>query len=342
MKVFKYRGINFERDFKTLKNDQFFASPFNQLNDPFEGVYNDQISSFLALIKTIFKANTNEVSQSIKDIKDLKNKLGIYSLSTTYKDELLWSHYADGHKGFCIEYDLERLKGKFYGLDQTYQFNVDYKEKPSTLTYNDLENNSLTKKLFATKSKMWSYEKEIRLIFDNNSLKDYHRSALTGIYFGIEMSYDKKQKFIEYFQTSDVKFYEMHRMENSYKLKRKLVAEGKRILKNKLNSDKYEILLSNHSPAVENFDVWYKSNEFDDDSLSNFFNAFREQFSTKRCNIHLYNSKINSELITKRIYGKDYINFADSCIAASYFNSPESFTRNPYKDSLYNDFKNCE
>ena len=37
MHVYKYRG-NFERDLKSLQDDQFWASSIDQLNDPCEGL----------------------------------------------------------------------------------------------------------------------------------------------------------------------------------------------------------------------------------------------------------------------------------------------------------------
>ena len=37
-------------------------------------------------------------------------KLGILCLSEKRDDILMWSHYADGHTGFCLEFDKEGLK----------------------------------------------------------------------------------------------------------------------------------------------------------------------------------------------------------------------------------------
>ena len=44
-------------------------------------------------------------SRFYEDIKSY----GIYSLSKTAIDELLWAYYANSHQGFCIEYDQEVL-----------------------------------------------------------------------------------------------------------------------------------------------------------------------------------------------------------------------------------------
>jgi hypothetical protein len=38
-----------------------------------------------------------------------KLKITVFTPSKTEKDELLWAYYANSHKGFCIEYDLEIL-----------------------------------------------------------------------------------------------------------------------------------------------------------------------------------------------------------------------------------------
>jgi len=190
--------------------------------------------------------------------------LGIYSLSKTYSEELLWAHYSDAHKGFCIEYDISKLKEKYFGPVTVTEIEVDYNPIPPTITYKDIENGTLFKKLFATKSIKWEYEEEIRLIFDTFSLKDYHPSTLTGIYFGSEFLKDKKQRFIDLFNGLDVKFYDIYGDNNSYKLKRKLIHENKRKIKNKLTPETFEILKTRHSTAVENFYVLYKSDKLDE------------------------------------------------------------------------------
>ena len=114
MLVYKYRGGSFTRDLKSLKNDIFWASSTSQLNDPCEGLINieDFEQQFNHLKNVFYQHSGNlalleQLSQNIIDMKD--TKFGIFSLSKTYRDELLWSHYANSHKGFCIEYDLKQL-----------------------------------------------------------------------------------------------------------------------------------------------------------------------------------------------------------------------------------------
>ena len=113
MIVYKYRGANFERDLKSLEKNFYWSPKFDDLNDPCETLINtDPFKSQSRTFAKIFGKEKSEqfleVEKAAHNLFEVKKKgIGIYSLSKTYKDELLWAHYADSHKGFCIEYDLE-------------------------------------------------------------------------------------------------------------------------------------------------------------------------------------------------------------------------------------------
>ena len=224
MKVYKYRGIDtIQRDILTLSENKIFASPFIQLNDPFEGVYNEQISMIVSLIEKVFNANGDLVKSRFNNILNYKSKLGIYSLCKCYKNELLWSHYANAHKGFCIEYDLQGLKENYLNPLTVHGLNIDYKKSPQKIIPTDFNKKDLfLRKLFATKSKEWKYENEIRLIYDTSGLKDYKPASLTGIYFGVDMDEINKKLIMNSLINYNVKFYDIIREERSFKLNRKL------------------------------------------------------------------------------------------------------------------------
>lgn len=341
MKGYKYRDIKyFKRDFETLLKNQIYAPPFIALNDPFEGMYSEEITQLAKFLGKTFKVDSSEVVESLEKIKDFKNTLGIYSLSMTFSDELMWAHYANSHKGFCIEYETTKIKDKYLAPQMVTELKVDYNPKPQTLTYLDInENNKIFKKLFATKSLKWGYEEEIRLIFDSFELKDYHPSALTGIYFGTRFPSKKKQQLINSLTNRDVRFYEMYREENSYNLKRKLVHENKRIIQKKLDSQIYEILSTNHYPKAENFNVFYEGQKIDDKSLNYFFDSFRENFATKDCNINLFDDKSIISLIDKYPLTKsEYIKVADHFVALSSFETPNDISWYPYQDFQYKEY----
>ncbi len=142
-------------------------------------------SFYIAL--TRIEANAN---------KDYQNKLnylnsmeiGVSSFSS-FKDEgellkntTMWSHYADHHRGFCIEYEVDFKIIDFQKEIKCGLFPITYTSRVPTLPIGELfkldpTNEELTigkqlmKSIFrtyTTKSAFWSYEKEWRLIFDLN------------------------------------------------------------------------------------------------------------------------------------------------------------------------------
>ena len=339
MKGYKYRGLekDFGRDLESLIRNQIYAPPFIKLNDPFEGIFNEEITQLASFLGKTFNVDSSGVIESVETIKNFKNSLGIYSLSTTFSNELMWAHYANSHKGFCLEYETTKLKDKYLAPEMVTELEVDYNPKPQTLTYLDIkEKNKILKKLFATKSLNWSYEKEIRLIFDTFELKDYHPSALTGIYFGTRFPSEKKQQLINSLTNRDIRFYEMYREENSYNLKRKLVHENKRIIQKKIDPKIYKILRTNHFPKVENFDVLYKGKNFDNETLMYFLESFRENHATKDCNISIIDDISVFPLIDKKnLNDIEYIKLADHFIVSSYFGSTPDFSWYPYQNFEY-------
>lgn len=106
---YKYRANAIEgkgstRDIESLLNDEIWASSFRNLNDPFEATYTDEISKVLPIFNQVFNVNIGDIQKNWKELMAFKDKLGIYSLSTSDKDfpdnELMWAHYANSHKAF--------------------------------------------------------------------------------------------------------------------------------------------------------------------------------------------------------------------------------------------------
>lgn len=105
---------------RNLKNDiPYFCAPAS-FNDPFDcsGWVND--SKVADIISMYLKAQNipiNSVNVFSKDVPMiLEKRFGEYQskilhnrgcscFSKTNKDNLMWSHYADGHKGICLKFD---------------------------------------------------------------------------------------------------------------------------------------------------------------------------------------------------------------------------------------------
>jgi|GEM_PF-423269 len=234
MKVYKYRGgteHTFERDLNSLENNYFWAPKYSELNDPCEGlIITDTFKNQTDSLQKLFSLNENSVedlNNSFDNLISHSLNAGIYSLSKTYKHELLWAHYASEHTGFCIEYDLEILvNDNIY--QNFYHFPVEYAKSPPVIGINDLNNgkgNKLIRKLAGTKSKSWAYEKEIRIISDEAGRQDYNYSAVESIYFGLRMPDKKKKAIMKRLKGRGINYYQINLKEDSYKFKREPVSD---------------------------------------------------------------------------------------------------------------------
>src|SRR5690554_7638006 len=168
MKVYKYRGGNFKRDLFSIEKNYFWAPDFTNLNDPSETTItsnklNQQTKYILPLLGKSNVKLFEPVKEALSKVLSHSEKVGIYSLSKTFDDELLWAHYANSHTGFCIEYNLEVLINT-YKHDNLYHFPVTYKKNPPSVDINDIisarESNSIIQKMTSHKSLKWKRSEE--------------------------------------------------------------------------------------------------------------------------------------------------------------------------------------
>lgn len=226
MKVYKYRGGNFKRDLFSIEKNYFWAPDYTNLNDPSETTItsdklNQQRKFILPLLGRNNKKQLESVQASLDQLLGHSKKVGIYSLSKTFNDELLWAHYANSHTGFCIEYNLEALI-KTYKNDNLYHFPVKYKKNPPSIEINDIINardsNSIIQKMTGYKSLKWKYEEEIRIVIENYGEHAYDYHAITSIYFGLRMSDKEKSMLMDALKGRGIKYYQIKKAPDTYKL----------------------------------------------------------------------------------------------------------------------------
>lgn len=230
-KGYKYRsGIGqldkdgqliFHRDIKTLVANQIYLPLKDGLNDPAEGFFNDD--SIYAFLDS-HKKHSALVRKCYNDIIAKIHSMGIYSLSMSVSNELLWAHYASGHTGFAIEYDIDYLKkslnfNKYF--QKLFDLEISYVNKVPTLTMMDLPPHGsierILKKCIGTKSKSWEYEEEIRLVFDAVGLFDIDYRAIIGIYFGYRMEESEIEYIMEQLKGRGLSYYKMELDTTSYR-----------------------------------------------------------------------------------------------------------------------------
>jgi hypothetical protein len=90
-------------------------------------------------------------------LHDLLSKVGIFCVSESATVPLMWAHYADGHRGICMEFDTAS------GLFLEAQRVVYSSEAPVVNRIRDSMGQMLDKSMF-WKHIDWSYEREWRVI----------------------------------------------------------------------------------------------------------------------------------------------------------------------------------
>jgi hypothetical protein len=131
--------------------------------------------------------NPDRLEESLKrnQLFEIQNK-GMTCFSKSDKIFLMWSHYADSHKGACLTFDIEKDKD-FFWLPYIVEYPDTY---PKINFVKEKDIHKRYKHVLAMKSKDWEYEQEVRIVRDRREQKDFRgnikfkKEALTEIKFG--------------------------------------------------------------------------------------------------------------------------------------------------------------
>lgn len=196
---------------------------------------------FLDKRKSIFESNKKEFFNNIDTIfKQAENFLRcntfIACFSETVKSITMWSHYADSHKGFVLEYDFKHLNKEcdtcckkdtccdrvFYNLfpiiydSERYDgtsFVESYLGKRLGL-YADINDMMFYTKASLHKSPQWQYEKEWRMFLSKNNPMEQSSLHINirpiAIYYGYGISSINKKILSEMAKEKGLKEYQMY------------------------------------------------------------------------------------------------------------------------------------
>ena len=142
-----------------IRNHRLKIATFDDLNDPFEWLSIVRLNAFLhdAIIRTKAEVGKNH---------------GLLCFSSDWTNPVLWSHYADKHRGICLGFDVATVDGN--GLP--YLIPVQYKHKMLPWPNRAFEEGDMVA-LMRTKFRHWAYEGEYRVF---TTLKD---PSEEGLYF---------------------------------------------------------------------------------------------------------------------------------------------------------------
>ena len=215
--LYKYTPHNAEYKYDIITKPQLWFSKVENFNDPIDSQldYSQQYTSdeILQYWKNFLKNKPNH-QQSIDEILQKwgenssfieqqnrvylqqKSQMGVLCFSVNPKNILMWSHYANNHKGIVYEFKANLFTHAKTTSFQAFPFKIEYpcSKGYQLLSYTKTgeERNKQFVKELTIKSPEWAYEEEYRMIdLENSGNKKFNHTSLNSIIFGARTSIDE-------------------------------------------------------------------------------------------------------------------------------------------------------
>ncbi len=234
--LYKYRFFDTSGYYlKVLEEAQLWFTSAREFNDPFDsslsfqfddkpkGIQKEWIENVLkrqfpllnrqerqSLTRQHLRGIKNDPGYSERFIKKLVednyNSFGICSLTPAKDDLLMWAHYSDNHRGFCVGIDTSRLlelqlslatEGPLLSLQKViYSDEIPMINFFESMISDHRDQDTLT--LLCTKSTHWSYEQEFRLIYWDkvNTALTIGHDAIVEVVLGCRIRDEDKEKIL--------------------------------------------------------------------------------------------------------------------------------------------------
>ena len=254
--IYKYRDWNDKFHKKILTENQLFLASPNSFNDPIDC----RISKNYSLLDTdekmieyseiiteklkyeILKRGFKPEEEKLRILKELKTDLksfqenddentfaiqdkhiGVLSMSARYDSILMWSHYADYHKGFCVGFDEDKMRNaKLFGKGGP----ISYTTKFPQIDPRDERTIETSFLQTHRKAKDWEYEKEYRLtklFFPNEpTLNDrkvsFPNDFIKEIILGLKISNEHKEEIVAIAREKNIEVSQIFQYPYQFKL----------------------------------------------------------------------------------------------------------------------------
>jgi hypothetical protein len=193
-----------------LNNELWMSSP-QDFNDPFDGcavfktfergvAYRDTLGKYLKKLGrdkgfnpkkmrkplSYWVANPEKFDAAFNENHEsARSKVGICSLSANPHSPLMWAHYANDHRGVCVQF---RLSGDVRNM---IAYPVVYDDKfPVICDPLKINAGALQHAAFLQKSSDWAYEKEWRLLSipGAREVRRINHDAISGLILGLRVT----------------------------------------------------------------------------------------------------------------------------------------------------------
>ncbi|MBD5153055.1 MAG: DUF2971 domain-containing protein [Oscillibacter sp.] len=233
-------------------NKMWYSAPCN-FNDVFDcdiaideqAVFNSALKLFpdkrgMRAGSPMWKNLRLEVNRALKLLRDqfdaLRNTTGVSCFSESDDSLLMWAHYANNHRGICVEYDLLEVSAKL-GFSAVPVIYSDDRTCFNFLNLQTIEKDSLGIFIqsLTSKSPEWDYEKEWRIVRDQEACgenwNDGKKGALlemicpSSVILGCAAQPEFEKEVKEYCNSNKINLYQMEKDKGKYQLNRKPILE---------------------------------------------------------------------------------------------------------------------
>lgn len=159
------------RDF--FKDSHLYMGLYKVFNDPMEAIYIPEVYD----------------RKYINLIKDEKSRIKFGCMTTNYTDVLMWSHYANGHRGCCVEFEIKE------DCDPT---PIIYQPSIFKLEDSNQDEISACKEILSHKLSPWSYEDEARCFKQADSNQEtFLNIKIKRVWLGCALKTDDVKRYKE-------------------------------------------------------------------------------------------------------------------------------------------------
>ena len=263
--IYKYRSWDDAFHKKMLTHNELYIPTPNELNDPFDckinynyGFLKDE-NKPIEFVENMIEKHYTKLNEKGYNILELSKKLnnqilydlielqkqsdlnrdklrdkhqGVVSFSIIWFNLLMWSHYSNNHKGFCLGFKTEHLiNSKKFNNGGYVKYDDNY---PELNPMNDDNIMNMFSMLYH-KTKDWEYEQEYRMTklfgfnenqteFENQKKIWFENDTISEVILGLKMTNEDKSEILSICKNKGVKVYQIKEVPYKFELSREEVS----------------------------------------------------------------------------------------------------------------------
>ncbi len=244
-KLFRFQKCNL-RNIALVRKKQIWCASPNDYNDPYDSLFrfekssvvkSDEFRNYIESPDVVDRMKTwdidevlpqqNEIAGSqfgekfyeflIQEFSaQIRKKFSVCSFSRNLSSILMWTHYAENHTGYCLEYDYDAVleDDRFEGM----VFSVRYSDELFDVSDRVLEflkptsspnPLSIYSEAILHKGREWEYEDEVRYIGPEYLCGTMEFIEPSAIHFGAKMPIDNQLLLVDIAERLGIPMYRM-------------------------------------------------------------------------------------------------------------------------------------